>query len=71
MDQLIRRRLEPCGPRLFSEGRSRVEVVLGQLVVPELIRWHTHIVVNPIDKFLFGVKPAALDKIPSRERVQQ
>src|SRR5262249_30380365 len=46
-DQLVRRRPELGGVRLLTRRRARVEVVLGELVVPVLVGAHPRGVVDP------------------------
>src|SRR2546422_5819332 len=70
LDHLVGRGLELRGPRLLAEGGPRVQIVLDQLVIPELAGRHPGVLVDPVDERVLLGEPAPVDELPRGDGIE-
>jgi len=61
---LIRCCFEHRSPRLLSEGSSRIDIVLYELIVPELTSGQGGIFLDPLNQLLLGIEPPPFHELP-------
>src|SRR5262249_52063378 len=54
----------------FAKGRSRVNIILYDLIIPVLASRHQSLFVNPVDELFLDVETASVDKLSGRDRVE-
>ena len=69
-NHFVRRGFEFGRVRFFAESRSRVNIILNELVVPVFARGHQRVLVNPINEFFLRVESTPVDKLSGRNRIE-
>src|SRR5262245_20504668 len=69
-DHVVRRRFQFRRIRFFSESRSRVNIILNELVIPVFTGRHQRVLINPLDELFFGVEAAAVNKLPGCDGIE-
>ena len=64
------RGFEHRGIGLDSLESPWVNVILDELIIPINAGWHCGVFVHPIDQLVFGVKPAAVDKLSRGDGIE-